>query len=238
MRRGGAILALMAGAVLAASGCAPDAAIEEEGTAAQAETPEGQTEELAKRLAFMAGHVEAGIALYRAGESRAGGPHLLHPVSESYADEREGLDGIGFDPAPFEAVSEALEQGRPAAEIEPQLAAVAANLAEMREAAGGEPESLISYLMDLIREEYAIAVDGGAVTDAGEYQDAWGFARVARQLADNPATPNSASVGREIEALIALWPEGAPVPPDTPASPEAVNSQVEAVLLALSMRRA
>ncbi len=100
------------------------------------------------RLVFMAGHVEAGLALYRAGESEAAAPHLLHPVSETHADERAGLDAIGFDPAPFEAVSAALEEGRPASEIEPQLQAAEANLAAMREAAGGDPAAQIRFLLD------------------------------------------------------------------------------------------
>ncbi|MCK0127688.1 hypothetical protein [Erythrobacter sp. F6033] len=211
------------------AGCTAESAEVEEGVKDAVE--DGPT--LPERLVFMAGHVEAGIALYRAGESTAGGPHLLHPVSESYADEREGLDAIGFDPAPFEAVSAALEAGRPAAEIEPQLAAVEANLAEMRGKAGGEPADLIGYLMNMIAEEYAIGVTDGAVTDAGEYQDAWGFAKVARQLADDPGTPNAEAVRAEIDALIAMWPAGAPVPPADPASAEDVSAQVQKVLTTL-----
>lgn len=50
----------------------------------------------------MSGQVAAGIALYRAGESEAAAPHLLHPVSETHADERAGLAELGFDAAPFE----------------------------------------------------------------------------------------------------------------------------------------
>ena len=222
---------ILASALLSISpvlaGCTPQADGGEEACADAVEPT------LPERLAFMAGHVEAGIALYRAGESVAGGPHLLHPVSESYAVEREGLDAIGFDPAPFEAVSKALEEGRPASEIEPQLAAAQANLAEMRTAAGGEPVGLIRYLMNMIRDEYAVGVSDGAVTDVGEYQDAWGFAMVARQLADDLATPNSEMVRAEINALIAMWPVDAPVPPSDPASIDDVYGQVDAVLTAL-----
>ncbi|TRD12015.1 hypothetical protein FGU71_09195 [Erythrobacter insulae] len=192
------------------------------------------TAELAERLAFMAGHVEAGIALYRAGEGPAGGPHLLHPVSESYAEEREGLDAIGFDPAPFEAVSAALEAGKPASEIEPQLAEVEANLAKMRSEAGGDPAQLIPYLMGLIAKEYAIGVTDGAVSDAGEYQDAWGFARVARQLSEEIAAPDGDAVRAELDALLALWPDAAPVPPSDPASVSAVTNQSAKVTAALA----
>ncbi|MEL6876824.1 MAG: hypothetical protein AAGL68_01840, partial [Pseudomonadota bacterium] len=130
---------------------------------------------LPERLAFMSGHVAAGLALYRAGEAQAAAPHLLHPVSETHASERAGLEELGFDPAPFEAVSAALEAGKPAADIEPQLEAAEANLLAVREKAGGDPAGLIRYLMDTAVEEYTIAVSDGSVTDVGEYQDAWGF---------------------------------------------------------------
>ena len=218
-----------AAALVALAACAPEAGQSEGTTTIEVE----DRGELAQRLAFMAGHVEAGIALYRAGEGAAGGPHLLHPVSEAYADERKGLDAIGFDPTPFEAVSQALEAGRPAEEIEPQLEAVEANLASMRETAKGEPGELIRYLMGLAAEEYAVGVSDGTVTDAGEYQDAWGFARVARQIADDPATPNAEAVRTELDALIALWPPAAPVPPADPTAPDAVRAQADKVIAAL-----
>ncbi|MBV7266415.1 hypothetical protein [Erythrobacter ani] len=217
--------ALAAAIALAVTGCAA----EQSADTAQETPVSTDRDELAKRLVFMAGHVEAGIALYRAGEGAEGGPHLLHPVSESYAEEREGLDAIGFDPAPFEAVSQALDAGRPAQEIEPQLAKVEANLADMRAAAGGETGALIEYLMDLAVEEYGVGVTDGAVTDAGEYQDAWGFAVVARQLAQDLPTEQRSEVMPELDALIALWPENAPTLPDNPASSEAISNQAERV---------
>ena len=118
-----------------------------------------------QRLAFMSGHVAAGLALYRAGESEAAAPHLLHPVSETHAAERAGLDAIGFDPAPFRAVSDALEAGRPASEIEPLLAAAEANLDNMRAAAPGDPADQIRFLMETAMEEYGVGVKDGKVTD-------------------------------------------------------------------------
>ena len=66
------------------------------------------------RLAFMAGHVRAGMALYRAGELEMAAPHLLHPVSETHQAEREGLEELGFDHSLYVRVSRALEANRPA----------------------------------------------------------------------------------------------------------------------------
>ncbi len=186
---------------------------------------------LPQRLAFMTGHVEAGLALYRAGEPGMAAPHLLHPVSETHAAEREGLDALGFDAAVFEQVSQALEEGRPAEEIEPQLAQAEANLAMLAERAGGEPAEIVRYLMDVIAEEYTIAITDGAVSDAGEYQDAYGFAIVARDRATAMTDPSRYAVLAEIETLIGLWPDGAPIPPDNPAPVAQVIAQTSRVLL-------
>ncbi len=188
---------------------------------------------LPQRVAFMSGHVEAGIALYRAGDAKAAAPHLLHPVSETHAAERIGLEELGFDPAPFEAVSAALDAGRPAAEIEPQLEAAEENLRDVRDKAGGDPVELIRFLMDTTVEEYTIAVPDGTVTDPSEYQDAWGFVRVARELANDLDTSRADDVRRELDAMLALWPDAAPVPPAEPAPLGQVSALASRVGLAL-----
>ncbi|MEO1658388.1 MAG: hypothetical protein AAFR65_11760 [Pseudomonadota bacterium] len=184
-----------------------------------------------ERLAFMSGHVKAGLALYRAGEPAMAAPHLLHPVSETHAAEREGLDALGFQPELFEAVSQALDEGRPAADIEAQLAAAEANLAMMAAEAGGDPLTTISFLMDTLAEEYAIAITDGAISDPGEYQDAYGFAIVARERAI-ALNPSADDLLAELDALIALWPKGA-VPVADPAPVAQVLAYASRVTLAL-----
>ncbi|MEM9285546.1 MAG: hypothetical protein AAGA39_06645 [Pseudomonadota bacterium] len=208
-----------------------------EGEGGEGEGGEGEggyapeTLEIPERLAFMSGHVKAGLALYRAGEPEMAAPHLLHPVSETHAAEQEGLDALGFQPEVFEAVSQALEEGRPAEEIEPQLAAAEANLATMAAQAGGDPITTIRFLMDTIVEEYTIAITDGAISDAGEYQDAYGFAVVARERAV-ALDPSAEDLIAEIDTLIGLWPDG-PVPVDTPAPVGQVTAQTSRVALAL-----
>lgn len=184
------------------------------------------------RLAFMTGHVKAGLALYRAGEAEMAAPHLLHPVSETHEAEREGLDKLGFKASLFETVSEALESGRPASEIEPQLKAAEKNLSEVATRAGGNPVSIIKFLMDTIDEEYAIAITDGKVSDPGEYQDAFGFAHVAKEQAMKLEPPYQAAVNEQINELIALWKDG-PLPSETPAAVGKVLAKTSAVKLAL-----
>lgn len=185
-----------------------------------------------KRLAFMTGHVKAGIGLYRAGEPAMAAPHLLHPVSETHQSERAGLDGLGFDASIFETVSAALDAGKPAAEVEPQLKAAEANLEAVAAKAGGDTADIIKYLMGVIVEEYTIAITDGKVSDAGEYQDAWGFAHVAKNRAAALPDGTREAVVAELDTLIALWP-AAPIPPVDPAPVAQVVAQTSNVLLKL-----
>ncbi|MEM8930209.1 MAG: hypothetical protein AAGE94_03495 [Acidobacteriota bacterium] len=193
----------------------------------------GEALPLPKRLAFMSGHVEAGLALYRAGEPTMAGTHLLHPVSETHAAEREGLDDLGFDGALFETVSEALDAGLPASEIEPQLVAAEANLAMLAEKAPGDPKEIILYLMDTVVEEYAIGVPESTVTDPGEYQDAFGFTKVAIQRAAVFEGEAGDQLRTALDELLALWPD-APVPPENPTPAVEINQQVDLVRAAVA----
>ena len=196
------------------------------------EAGHGDALSLPKRLAFMSGHVQAGLALYRAGEPDMAAPHLLHPVSETHADEREGLDALGFEADLFEAVSQALEEGKPAAELNMQLLAAEANLNEMAIVAGGDAAEIITYLMETIVAEYSVGVPGASVEVAGEYQDAFGFAVVALERAKRIDGDAGERVRVEIRKLIELWP-AAPVPPINPAPISAIRAQTSAVLLEL-----
>jgi len=210
-----------------------------EGEGGEGEGGEGEGGEnvgslpIEQRLVFMAGHVEAGLALYRAGEAKAAAPHLMHPVSETHESERAGLEKLGFDPAPFERVSAALEEGKAASEIEDDLKAAEANIATMRDAAGGSAPELIRYLMEVAVEEYSVAVPGTSVGDAAEYQDAWGFVMVAKDLSASLEGDMAADVGRLLEEMLALWPEEAPIPPATPTPAGQISAQAAKVLLAL-----
>ena len=149
---------------------APPVAIAPAGEAGESGEGEGHPDDnmttlpVEKRVAFMSGHVEAGLSLVRAGAPDQAAKHLLHPVSETHEAERAGIDALGFDQEIFLQVSQALEEGRPAAEIEPQLAAAEANMALMQANAGGDPVDIIGYLMDTVFDEYRVGVTDGVRT--------------------------------------------------------------------------
>lgn len=236
----------LAGAGLA--GCSGEAGeggeaaqVGEAGEAGEGEGGEGEGGEsgasgamaLDQRVVFMAGHVEAGLALYRAGDTEAAAKHMMHPVDEMHASEREGLEGLGFDPAPYEAVAAALKEGKAASEVGSLLTAAESNIAAMREASAGDAAAQIRFLMNTAAEEYAAGVKDGKVADAGEYQDAWGFVKVASDIARGMEVAKAGKVRETLDQMLALWPEGGPVEGGSPASAGQMSALASRVLLDL-----
>ena len=140
-----------------------------------------------------------------------------------------------FDAAPFERVSAALAQGKPAEDVEPDLQSAEDIMRNANDAAAGDPSEVIAFLLDTSLEEYKIGVRDGVVTDPGEYQDAWGFVQVAAEIAQAFGTesPEAIELQNEIQKLADLWPEN--INGETPpASVSDVASQISVVRLVLS----
>jgi hypothetical protein len=190
-----------------------------------------------KRVAFMSGHIAAGLALYRAGAPDQAAKHLLHPVSETHKAERAGIDALGFTPDVFKAVSKALDAGRPAAEIEPMLKKAEANMTLLQKNAKGDPVVIIEYLMETVNEEYAVGVKKGVITDPGEYQDAFGFSVIALRTAKSVTGDKSKATIAQLEALVNLWPKGGPLAKSTPKPVKEVLAQTAKVVKTLAALR-
>ena len=181
------------------------------------------------RLAFMSGHVSAGITLYHAGETEMASSHLLHPVSETHVDERAGLYGIGFTHAIFESVSLALEADAPKTLVMPLLARTKEHMEMLTKNAGGDPISIIRFLLETSVEEYSIGVQDGKLTDLGEYQDAFGFVVVAAEHASRlPETSNN-QLFEKVSSLRQIWLRG-PLPVVTPTPSDELALAVKAIL--------
>ena len=196
-----------------------------------------ETMPIQNRLAFMRGHVEAGLALYRAGAPDQAARHLLHPVSETHADEREGLDELGFNGDLFVSISNALDAGTASSEIEADLAAAEDNLSMLADEVGGSDKEIINFLMDTTLAEYRAGVSpDGEIVNAGEFQDAYGFVTVAEDYAADLPGAEGEAVRAELAKLKALW-TGAPLADSTPAPVDAVAAQVSRVELELSAIR-
>ncbi|KCZ92165.1 hypothetical protein [Hyphomonas johnsonii] len=205
----------------------------ESGMAAMAH-PDMQTLPVDKRIAFMSGHVAAGLALYRAGAPDQAARHLLHPVSETHAAERAGIDALGFDGPLFVKLSEDLAAGKSAEEVEPELAAADANIKLLQQNAASDPVGQIDFLMTTCINEYKVGVVDGAIVEAGEYQDAYGFAVVARDIAKRMDNPGAEQALMELELLVRMWPNNGPLADSIPAPVSEIAAQVSRVKLELS----
>lgn len=195
-----------------------------------------ETLPIQNRLAFMRGHVEAGLALYRAGAPEQAAAHLLHPVSETHAAEREGLDELGFDGDLFVGISDALEAGTASSDIETDLARAEENLEMLADTVGGSNKDILNFLLDTTLAEYRVGVVDGAIVNAGEYADAYGFVTVASDYAADLEGAEGEAVRAELATLRDMWPE-APLAESTPASVDQVAAQVSRVQLELSAIR-
>ncbi|MDE0748291.1 MAG: hypothetical protein OSB23_10935 [Porticoccaceae bacterium] len=200
------------------------------------ETHETNDLPLAFRLAFMTGHVKAGLALYRLGELDMAAPHLLHPVSETHKLERMGLEKFGFNSAPFIKVSEALKSQEAASEIESLLQKSDANLYYVSQQIGGNSSDIINFLLDTIIDEYSIAVTGGKITDLGEYQDAYGFQVVVQSQAATLSDNKRDSLAPALADLEALWLDG-PLPVQNPTSVDDMVAAVQAIAQRLGTQK-
>ena len=200
------------------------------------ETHETNDLPLAFRLAFMTGHVKAGLALYRLGELDMAAPHLLHPVSETHKLERMGLEKFGFNSAPFIKVSEALKSQEAASEIESLLQKSDANLYYVSQQIGGNSSDIINFLLDTIIDEYSIAVTGGKITDLGEYQDAYGFQIVVQSQAATLSDNKRDSLAPALADLEALWLDG-PLPVQNPTSVDDMVAAVQAIAQRLGTQK-
>ncbi len=198
--------------------------------------PELQMQSLSvdQRLALMSGHAAAGLALYRAGAANEAAHHLMHLGAGAKADEVAGFDALGFKPELFKQISTELEAGKQAVEIEPLLVEAETHLAEMRRAAGGNPKALVEFLMKNLATEYDSGVDNSVIVNLGDYQDAYGYALVARDIAAAQDPAMFGALRLELDLLVLMWPGKGPLSTSLPPPEFQMAEQLARVKLALA----
>jgi hypothetical protein len=148
--------------------------------------------------------------LYLGGATAAAAEHLEYSHHASYEDIEDDIaarGAPGFEPA-VGAFAAAVAAGAPAGEVAQLSEAVLAGVEAAR--AGAAPADEMKAAEQLLRAsagDYEASVTGGAVTEAQEYRDAWGFAEVARlRLAALAAAPDAEVAAAAGAALAALDP--------------------------------
>ncbi|MCA8927982.1 MAG: hypothetical protein KDC18_07915 [Alphaproteobacteria bacterium] len=159
-------------------------------------------------VAFMEGHLRAGMALYRAGDLAAAKTHMGHPLEEKFAAVEHPLEERGFGDLEdlIDGLMDAAEDEKPVDQVAALFDKITARTRAVHEASPGGPAAALRSLALLTRiaaEEYAEGTEGGKVSNLHEYQDAWGFMRAVEAEAEVYAASGNASVAEAARAILA-----------------------------------
>ena len=163
------------------------------------------------RLGLMRGHLLVGHELYGLNALDAARSHSKHPTDELYAGmEREfaARRTTGFaDELQTHAQASLGEDG---VAVEAAYGALAAAIARAEAVVDVSPTMTVDVIVKLLREaafEYGVGIIDGKLSNAHEYQDAYGFTQVALSWAGN-AAPHEVfdHIAERIEALSDMWP--------------------------------
>lgn len=179
------------------------------------------------QLGLMRGHLFVGYELYKAGHIEHAKTHMKHPKSELYADIEPAFgfrraNGFALE---LSGLSDAVD-GELGNEVVTKayltlISAIAENETAVK-AESLEPAQKIKLVSELLRvagEEYAIAVVDGEMQNAHEYQDALGFTTIATAIVndiDGSSSTEKAAKANSLALLESLkphWPTL--IPPET-----------------------
>lgn len=179
------------------------------------------------QLGLMNGHLRVGYELYQSGNLEPAKTHMKHPEAELYADVVPAFKArkvAGFAKE-LSALANAVEQdqGKEAVTKAYQdvAQAIRANAAVVsaKSRTPSQELQLVSKLLRVAGDEYAIAVVDGKMQNAHEYQDAYGFTQIGIGIvngidAKDDTTKNAVAQAKSVlESLAPLWP--GLIPPDT-----------------------
>jgi len=190
------------------------------------------------RVAMMKGHLAAAMKLVDEGASKEGSMHFLHPIHEVYdqAKDHYAAKGLSLDTVKFSVAAENAALGKPASALRPMWEGLNKQVDALTPKKYSRAQ-VVKALLTQLSSEYRRGVEGPTVTNAPEYQDAYGFSTVALRLIEEAAREGSAGdatqaaeLRREAEALVNMFPTASP--PPNPAAPGEVQAQISRIQLA------
>jgi hypothetical protein len=182
------------------------------------------------RLAFISGHVAAGIFLYKAGRLPEASKHLMHPASETHKAERVGLESEGLDIESFETISRSIQAGIKASQLAMLLKKAEENLLAVSNRITVDDKTVIKFLLETAIKEYKAGVPKGKIiANLGEYQDSWGFVVVARRHAEKLKAETRNSLIYDLDALLKNWSDG-PLEVDEALPYEKMKMKITSIL--------
>jgi len=167
------------------------------------------------RLGLMRGHLLVGHELYGLNALDAARSHSKHPTDELYAGmEREfaarRTTGFGDE---LEAHAQA-SLGEDGVAVEAAYEALTAAITRTEAVVNVSPAMTVDLILELLREaafEYGVGIVDGRLSNAHEYQDAYGFTQIALSWAKS-AAPHEVfdRIVERLEALSDMWPDLVP----------------------------
>jgi hypothetical protein len=179
------------------------------------------------RLGLIRGHLRVGMELYGKGMHEHAKGHMKHPADELYAAltgafEHRGSSGFAEE---LETLAALVQQDADDAAVQRAYATLLDRIsaAESR-VDSSTPDNAATQgavavnLLDEAAREYSIGVVDGRIEEVHEYQDAYGFTRVATDYSHRAKAANAPGEAlnedvRKVEELVRLWPELVPTSP-------------------------
>ncbi|HRE42855.1 MAG TPA: hypothetical protein PKY87_02670 [Terricaulis sp.] len=163
------------------------------------------------QLMLIRGHLQAGAALYAAGEAAMAATHMKHPEDELYAQLKPALPAWGATDfaGALQALAASVEGRAAPSQVEADLANVRAAIDAAADASNPSARELLLASAATLRtaaDEFDIALTDSAVTDIHEYQDAYGFMittleYLTRFESTDPAVQSALATARAQAAL-------------------------------------
>jgi len=194
------------------------------------------TVEILTEIGEIEGNLLTGVAFQRSGQVDKAAQHFSHPRADIYPLIEEAL--VARKAPPFETELDALTKAATddPASVEVAFMAAMTAIGATRAALAAEPKDEFAGLVALVRNAGADLEKGvaaGAVTDAGEYEDGWGYIEAARAWATRLAGSSDEKVKKAAaKAVAALDEVAAGLPGVAPAADAKVAAGSDVVLSA------
>jgi hypothetical protein len=189
-------------------------------------------------LALVEGHLFIAMELLRASAKDAAHAHLKHPSDEIYASLRPGFrryHAAGFA-TELEQLSKAAGGDKSAAENAYRQVEKKIDLARQKAPANTKTQlQVAARLLENAASDYRESLKNGRIADAKEYQDAYGFTKIALRLVEHTKPANDSEraalgVARGVlKETDGLWPSlpGDGIAGGDPAVLQAAASRLE-----------
>jgi hypothetical protein len=189
-------------------------------------------------LALVEGHLFVAMELLRAGAKDAAHVHLKHPKDEIYTSLRPGFrkyHAAGFAKE-LEQLAKAVDGEKGAADSAYTQVEKKIDLARQKAPANAKTQlQVAARLLTDAAGEYRESLKNGRIADAKEYQDAYGFTKIARRLIEHAKPANDSEraalgVARGVlKETDGLWPSlpGDGIAGGDPAVLQAAASRIE-----------